>query len=175
MNTVANEKNALFHNNGNSNGWLIVRLVGTRSNRDAIAAKVRASATVWGPPTLQSRQIGGGAVSEPRAHFGLGNATKVTTLRIEWPSGAVQEFPNIAANQILTVYEPPAMVAAVRADGACELTIKAEPNRGWQIQASSDLLTWQTLTTVTNTSYQFQFADPAVAGLNCRFYRVESE
>ena len=37
------------------------------------------------------------------AHFGLGDATKVTTLRIEWPSGAVQEIPNVAANQILTV------------------------------------------------------------------------
>ena len=67
------------------------------------------------------------------------------------------------------------MSAAVRADGACELTIKAEPNRGWQIQASSDLLTWQTLTTVTNTSSQFQFTDPAAAGMDCRFYRVESK
>ena len=101
VNTRPNEKNALFHNNGNSNGWLIVRPVGTRSNRDAIGAKVRASATVGGRSTLQTRQIGGGAVSEPRAHFGLGNATKVTTLRIEWPSGAVQEIPNVAANQIL--------------------------------------------------------------------------
>jgi hypothetical protein len=92
VNTVANERNALFHNNGNSNGWLIVRLVGTRSNRDDVGAKVRASATVWGRPTLQTRQIGGRAVSEPRAHFGLGNTTKVTTLRIEWASGAVQDL-----------------------------------------------------------------------------------
>jgi enediyne biosynthesis protein E4 len=175
VNTVANEKNALFHNNGNNNGWLIVRLVGTRSNRDAIGAKVRATATVWGRSTLQTRQIGGGAIGDPRAHFGLGNASKVTTLRIEWPSGAVQEIPNVAANQVLTVYEPPALAAAVRADGACELTIKAEPNRGWQIQASSDLLTWQTLTNVTSTSYQFQFSDPAAAGMDCRFYRLQSQ
>jgi len=175
VNTQANEKNALFHNNGNSNGWLIVRLVGTRSNRDAIGAKVRATAMVGGRSTLQTRQIGGGTISDPRAHFGLGNATKVTTLRIEWPSGAVQEIPNVAANQVLTVYEPPALAAAVRADGACELSIKAEPNRAWQIQASSDLITWQTLTTVTNASCEFQFTDPAAVGMDCRFYRLESK
>jgi len=81
----------------------------------------------------------------------------------------------VAANQILTLWEPPALSAAVRADGACELTIKAEPNRGWQIKASSDLLTWQTLTTVTNTISGFQFTDTAAAGMACRFYRVESE
>jgi enediyne biosynthesis protein E4 len=173
--TVANEKNALFHNNGNSNGWLIVRLLGTRSNRDAIGAKVRATATVWGRSISQTRQIGGGAIGDPRAHFGLGNATQIATLRIEWPSGTVQELTDVAADQILAVYEPPALSAAVRADRACELTIKAEPNRGWQIQSSNDLLTWETLTTVTNTSYQFQFVDPAAAGMACRFYRLQSQ
>ena len=79
----------------------------------------------------------------------------------------------MAADQILTVYEPPALSAAVRADGACELTIKAEPDRGWQIQASSDLLTWQTLTTVTNASYQFQFTDPRATNYTSRFYRLQ--
>ena len=63
----------------------------------------------------------------------------------------------------------------MRADGACELSIKAEPNRGWQIQASGDLVTWQTLTTVTNTTVAFQFTDTAAAGMDCRFYRVESK
>lgn len=109
------------------------------------------------------------------ANFGLGNATVVNTLRIEWPSSAVPEFPNVPVNQFLTVHEPPALTGAVRADGACELGIKAEPNRVWEIQASSDLLTWQTPPTVTNTSYQFQFTDPAAAGMVCRFYRVESQ
>jgi hypothetical protein len=155
-----------------------VKLLGTASNRDGIGAKVRVQATYAGQVRWQRRDIIGGDEDNGNhltADFGLGNATKATTLRVEWPSGAVQELQNVAANQILTLYEPPAMSATVRADCSCQLTIKAEPNKGWQIQASGDLLTWQTLTTVTNTSYQFQFTDPATAGMDCRFYRVESK
>lgn len=40
------------------------------------------------------------------AHFGLLNATNIETLRIEWPSGTVQEFSNVAANQFKKVTEP---------------------------------------------------------------------
>jgi hypothetical protein len=172
-----NGQNALYRNNGNSNRWLKVKLEGTASNRSAIGAKVKLRATINGRTFWQMREVPGGnrCQDDLRANFGLGNATVVNTLRIEWPSRAVQELQNVAVNQILTLYEPPAMSATVRADGACELNIKAEPNRGWQIQASGDLLNWETLTTVTNTSYQFQFTDPAVAGMDCRFYRVKGQ
>ena len=78
--------------------WLIVRLLGTTSSRDAVGARVRASASLWASPAQQMRQIGGGALGDPRAHFGLGDATNVTTLRIEWSSGIVQELSNVAAN-----------------------------------------------------------------------------
>jgi len=92
LTTVNDQKNVLFHNNGNSNAWLIVRPVGTASNRSDIGAKVIAQTSIWGKPTLQVRQIGGGSLGDPRAHFGLEYATQVTNLRIEWPSGAVQEL-----------------------------------------------------------------------------------
>ncbi|MCZ7638687.1 MAG: ASPIC/UnbV domain-containing protein [Verrucomicrobia bacterium] len=45
-----------------------------------------------------------------RPNFGLGDATKAGVVRIEWPSGAVQELTDVAANQILTVTEPPVLV-----------------------------------------------------------------
>jgi len=177
-NSSVDTRNFLYRNNGNSNAWLKVKLIGTSSNRDAVGAKVRARAYYASAYRWQRRDITGGDAingAQSYAHFGLGNATVVNTLKIEWPSGAVQQFQNVATKQMLTVWEPPALCGAVRADGACELSIKAEPNRGWQIQASSDLLTWQTLTTVTNTSFQFQFTDADAAGMNCRFYRVESK
>jgi hypothetical protein len=41
-----------------------------------------------------------------RPHFGLGDATVAEVVRIEWPSGIVQELSNVEANQILTVTEP---------------------------------------------------------------------
>ncbi len=166
----------LYRNNGNGNHWLLVKLAGTASNRSAIGAKVRATASLAGKPVTQLREISGGNSSQNdlRAHFGLADATNVTTLRIEWPSGAVQKLTNVNADQILTVWEPPVMAAAVQPDGACVLTMRAEPDRGWQIKASSDLATWQTLTTLTNTTVGFQYTDSATAGIASRFYRMES-
>ena len=78
---------------GNANRWLKVQCEGRVSNREAIGAKVRVKAVIGGQERWQMRQIvfpgcGGPLV----AHFGLGNATKVDTVRVEWPSGIVQEF-----------------------------------------------------------------------------------
>ena len=78
------------------------------------------------------------------------------------------------ANQILTVWEPPTLKAAMQPDGARSLSLRAEPNRGWQIQASSDLATWQTLATTTNTTVGFQYTDATAIGSPSRFYRLKS-
>lgn len=85
------ELNFLYRNdakaNGKANAWLLVRLVGTVSNRSAIGAKIRARATVWANDMWQLREIseGSGMCSQNdlRAHFGLSDATQVDTLRIE--------------------------------------------------------------------------------------------
>ncbi|MHB1308010.1 MAG: FG-GAP-like repeat-containing protein [Limisphaerales bacterium] len=174
--------NLLYRNNlpatGNSNRWLKVQTKGTASNTMGIGAKIRSRAVIQGREVWQLRQIASNGAfasgAELTAHFGLGNATNVTTLRIEWPSGAVQDLANVAPNQILTVWEPPALKAVVQPDGACALNIRAQPNRAWQIQASNDLLSWQTLDTVTPTTMSFTFTDTAAIGMDCRFYRVIS-
>ena len=175
----------LYLTNPTTNHWLVVRPSGTLSSRTPVGAKVRVLATpnpdVNPNPTWQLRQISGSGMYSASygdghvAHFGLGKATNVQTLRIEWPSGAVQELVNVAANQILSVWEPPAISATVSADGACELTIKAEPNRAWEIKVSADLRTWETVESFTNATVGYQFTDPAAAGMACRFYRVASE
>ena len=163
-------------NSGNGNHWLKVRLRGTASNSHAVGAKVTAVAAIQGKVARQMRVITANqACQELEAHFGLGNATKTSQLRIQWPSGETQLLRNVTADQILTLWEPPALKAAVQPDGACTLNIRAEPNRGWQIQASSDLTVWQTLTTVTNTTLAFQYTDTTAVGVASRFYRVGSE
>ena len=179
---VTPSPNLLYRNNlpatGNSNHWLKVQTKGTASNTMGIGAKIRSRAVIQGREVWQLRQIASnGAVAsgaELTAHFGLRNATNVTTLRIEWPSGTVQELANVAPNQFLTIWEPPALKAVVQPDGACALIIRAEPNRAWQIQASNDLLSWQTLDTVTPTSMPFTFTDTAAVSMDGRFYRVFS-
>jgi hypothetical protein len=103
------DQNRLFRNTGNSNRWLLVNLIGTKSNRSAIGAKVRLTARIRGETRTQYREKGTGAGSgqnDPRVHFGLGDATRIETLDIEWPSGGKQTLSQVAANQILTVTEP---------------------------------------------------------------------
>jgi len=101
--------NFLYRNNGNSNNWLTIKLVGTISNRSAIGAKVRVQARIRGKTMWQVRQIFGGdsqSNEQPHdAHFGLGDATNVDLVRIEWPSGIVQTMTNVAVKQFLTVVE----------------------------------------------------------------------
>jgi hypothetical protein len=169
--------NVLYHNEGNANHWLMFNLEGTGSNRGAVGAKVRVQATVGGRLIWQLREVSGGNIyqQDSRPHFGLGNARKVTLLRVEWPSGAAQEWANVAVDQILTLWEPPALAAAVQPDGACALSIRAEPNRAWQIQASNDLAEWQTLTPMTSGTVDFEFVDSSATGMDCRFYRIIPE
>jgi hypothetical protein len=102
--------NRLYHNDGNSNAWLNVKLVGTVSNRSAIGAKVRVRAFFRGQDRWQLREIsggeGGGNQQSLNAEFGLADASVVETLRIEWPSGIVQELHDVAPRQFLTITEP---------------------------------------------------------------------
>jgi len=106
--------NRLYRNNGNSNQWLTVQCSGRISNRTGIGAKVRVKARIAGRTIWQMREISGGgglgSQNDLRAGFGLGNATKAELLRIEWPSGIVQEFQDVPSRQFLGVTEPEAAV-----------------------------------------------------------------
>ncbi len=98
----------VYHNTGGANTWLKVKLRGHSSNRLAIGARIRAEAVMRGTNGWQMRELSGGnglGQAAPEAHFGLADATSVRTLRIEWPSGQVQEFSAVPARQILTVEE----------------------------------------------------------------------
>lgn len=98
----------VFHNLGGQNAWLKVRLSGVQSNRQGLGAKIRAESVTRGTNGWQMRELStGGGFSHPaaEAHFGLADATQVSRLRIEWPSGQTQERSGVATRQILTVTE----------------------------------------------------------------------
>src|SRR6185369_10873630 len=103
------QNNFLYRNNGNSNSWINIRGVGNVSNRSAGGAKVRVKSTIGAEPLWQLREISGGSgygsQNDLRASFGLGDATNIDTVRIEWPSGIIQEMRNVAVKQFLTVTE----------------------------------------------------------------------
>jgi len=95
----------LLRNSGNSSHFLNVRLLGTKSNRDAMGARIR---VVTGGMS-QIREIAGGgsyiSQSDLRANFGLGQAAQAETVEIKWPSGQIDTFSNVKANQFYLVEE----------------------------------------------------------------------
>ena len=87
------------------NNWLKVKLVGVKSNRSAIGARIYCKAD-GGRRQMEEVRSGGSYLSQNdlRAHFGLGKAEKAD-LEIHWPSGHVDRIPHAAANQVLKIVE----------------------------------------------------------------------
>jgi hypothetical protein len=95
----------LFRNQGNGNHWLEIDLVGTASNRDAVGARLIATAGGIAQLREQNGIIRYRAQDFHRVHFGLGSHTQADYLTIYWTSGIVQELFNVPADQIIRVVE----------------------------------------------------------------------
>ena len=95
----------LRNDGGNKNHWLEIKLIGSRANRDGIGSRVsvQAGKSIW----VDQAKSGGSYQSahDPRLHFGLGQATKLDAVRINWPSGTVTVLSNVPADRVLTVKE----------------------------------------------------------------------
>ena len=109
VDVVVNHKDgaaALLRNDTPSgNKWLRLQLVGTKSNRDAVGARVELEV---GNRTIYRQRKGGCTVfssNDPRLTIGLGQAPEVKKLTVRWPSGAVTTRENVKANQALKVVE----------------------------------------------------------------------
>ena len=89
-----------------SNNWLRLKLIGTRSNRDGIGARI--TLTLGTESVTREAHSGSSYLSsnDPRVLFGVGQRTIVDQLKIRWQSGIVQILENLAVNQELTVTEP---------------------------------------------------------------------
>jgi hypothetical protein len=96
--------NHLYRNTGRGN-WLVVKLIGTRSNRSGIGARVQ----VTGGGLSQTREVSGGSGFHSQdslpVEFGLGANTGIVDVQVRWPSGIVQTLRNVSANRYLDVVE----------------------------------------------------------------------
>jgi len=95
----------LLNEGGNRGNALLVRTIGTKSNRDGIGARLRLTV---GARTLVDQVASGSsylAQNDLRVHFGLGSATTADRLEIAWPSGRVDVLENVPANHVITVRE----------------------------------------------------------------------
>ena len=104
---ASTDRHALLRNelDGKRN-WLEVELVGVKSNRDAVGARVILK--TGGRQQMREVVLGDGYGSQNtlRQHFGLGDGATIDELTVRWPrSGTVQTFRNIAANRIVEITE----------------------------------------------------------------------
>ena len=102
-----NEVPSLLRNDGgNSNNWIKVKLIGTKCNRTAIGARVRV--LIGKHSQIDEVNSGTSVMSQNdlRLHFGLGQATKIDSLEVKWPTTQKTEtFTNLDPNQILFIKE----------------------------------------------------------------------
>ncbi len=97
-----------------SNHWITFQLVGTRSNRLALGAKVRVVAASLSQ--IDEVRSGGSYLSQNdlRLHFGLGSADKVDRVEVRWPSGSTQTLQNLASDRFYIVKEGEGIVTSDR-------------------------------------------------------------
>ncbi|MFL6351442.1 MAG: CRTAC1 family protein [Bryobacteraceae bacterium] len=103
-----NEPPSLLKQSVNPPGhWVILTLIGTRSNRSGIGARVKLTAN--GHPQFGEVRSGGSYLSQNdlRLHFGLASATEIDRIEISWPSGVRQVLKNQSCDRVLTVREEP--------------------------------------------------------------------
>jgi enediyne biosynthesis protein E4 len=106
--TSLNARPRILMNTADSgNHWLMVNLIGHKSARDAIGAKVKVT-TASGRTLYNHVSVSTGFMSssDKRVHFGLGQETKVALIEIRWPSGIRQILKDIAVDQFLKINEP---------------------------------------------------------------------
>jgi enediyne biosynthesis protein E4 len=105
VNNCGQPPQLLRNDGGNLNHWLEILLLGTKSNRDGVGARVTVSA---GDLTLYDQRKGGmsyQSAQDPRLHFGLGPHTMIDGIEILWPSGEKTKLTDLRSDQIVAVKE----------------------------------------------------------------------
>jgi enediyne biosynthesis protein E4 len=105
VNNLDGPPSLLRNDGGNRNNWIMVRCMGTRSNRSAIGTRVKV--TSGGHSQIDEVMSGSSYYSQNdfRLHFGLGRATQADNVELIWPSGLKESFQNLPANRLFVLQE----------------------------------------------------------------------
>jgi enediyne biosynthesis protein E4 len=102
---VGEPPSLLLNTNKRSNHRVLFHLVGTKSNRAAIGARV----TIKASGVTQFDEVRGGgsylSQNDLRLHFGLGSATRIDSVEVRWPTGKTESFKDVAGDKIYTIVE----------------------------------------------------------------------
>jgi enediyne biosynthesis protein E4 len=105
VNNLDGPPTLLRNDGGNKNNWIMVKCVGTKSNRSAIGTRVKVTC---GEHSQIDEVMSGSSYysqNDLRLHFGLGSATKADRLDVVWPSGLKETFSNLPANHLIILQE----------------------------------------------------------------------
>lgn len=91
------------------NNWINIKLVGTVTNKSAIGSIVKIKSLINGSSKWQMREVNAQnsfqGMNDLRIHFGLNTSTIIDSIQIRWPSGTIQNYTNISANNFYTFTE----------------------------------------------------------------------
>jgi enediyne biosynthesis protein E4 len=96
---------SLLKNRGEKKNWVLIKTVGTKSNRNGIGARV--TVVTGSLKQMDEVRSGGSYVSQNdlRLHFGIGDAKKIDRAEVLWPNGTREAFENLKVNQIVALEE----------------------------------------------------------------------
>ena len=97
----------LINETVNSNHWVLLKLVGSRSNRSAVGALARL--TAGGRTWVDEVRAGRGyqSAEDLRLHFGLGTNAVIDRLQVNWPSGLTNVWTHLPVDRVLRFVEAP--------------------------------------------------------------------
>jgi hypothetical protein len=111
VNNLDEPPTLLRNDGGNRNNWILIKCVGTRSNRSAIGTRVKVTAA--GRSQIDEVMSGSSYYSQNdlRLHFGLGRSARADTVEIAWPSGEKETLRNVPANHLIVCHETKGIVS----------------------------------------------------------------
>jgi len=110
VNNLDGPPTLLRNEGGSGNQSLLIKCIGTKSNRSAIGTRVRVTT---GEHSQLAEVMSGSSYysqSDFRLHFGLGSANKVDVIELSWPSGIKESFRDLPANQLVVIQETKGIV-----------------------------------------------------------------
>ena len=95
----------LMNRTSNGNHWIILKLVGTKDNRDGLGTRIKITTALGVQYNHATTAVGYSSSSDKRVHFGLGGASVIEKIELLWPTGIKQILTHVRTDQILTVVE----------------------------------------------------------------------
>jgi hypothetical protein len=110
VNNLDGPPTLLRNDGGSRNNWIMIKCIGTQSNRSGIGARVKV--IVGSHPQIDEVMSGSSYYSQSdlRLHFGLGRAERADLVEVAWPSGVKETFKDVPANHLLVIQEAKGIV-----------------------------------------------------------------